>query len=104
MGFKEIIIGKEVIVIYLIDKDGRQIYDISETVEDAYDLCENFLNDEFHLSKEEVLTMFENGSSDYLDIFNPNKITSSRVFFDKSKNLKSTEYFFRIWKTNFHKI
>lgn len=104
MRFKDIINGKEVIIIYQIGNDGRKLYDIAETIEDAYDLCENFLNDEFHLTKEEVLAMFKNGYSDYLDIFNPNKISSSRVFFDKPENFKNEEYFFRIWKTNFHKV
>jgi hypothetical protein len=104
MEFKDIINGKEIIIIYQIDNGGRKIYDIAETIEDAYDLCVNFLNDEFHLKKEEVLKMFEFGSSDYLDIFNPKKISSSKVFFDKSVDFKNGEYFFRIWKTNTHKI
>ena len=104
MEFKEVKNGKEIIVIYQIDNGGKKIYDIAETIEDAYDLCVNFLNDEFNLTKKEVLEMFKFGNSDYLDIFNPNKISSSKVFFDVPLDFKNEEYFFRIWKTNTHKV
>jgi len=104
MKFKDIINGKEIIIIYQIDNGGKKIYDIAETIEDAYDLCVNFLNDELHLTKKEVLEMFKSGSSDYLDIFNSNKISPSKVFFDDPLYFKNGEYFFRIWKTNTHKV
>ena len=105
MNFNKEVSVKPIFVIWLIDNDGRKLYNLCETIEDAYDICKNFLNDEFQLTADEIKNiLYTGGGPDYIDIFNPKKISSTCVYFTKKENLKNTEYFFRIWKTSTIKI
>jgi len=104
MNFKEEIDSNNVVIIWQYDSySSRTLYNIADNVEDAYDLIKNFLLDDFQLSKEEVVEEFLRGHSDYLDLYNPNKITSNQVNWD-GPDFKSGEYFFRLWLTKTKKI
>jgi len=104
MNFKEEVESKDVVIIWQYDSyNSRTFFNVADSVEDAYDLIKNFLLDDFQFTKEEVLEIFAVGGSDYLDLYNPEKITSEKVNWD-GPDFEVGEYFFRIWKTKTFKI
>ena len=96
---------RQIVILYLIGSDGRSIYNITESVEDAYDIAEGFLWDTFNLSKEEVLSSIRINPSDekpdYVDLYNPEKVDYWKDLYDGNggsvqKTTERTKYYFRI--------
>jgi len=87
--------------IYLLKFFDNQHYDslnrITFTIEEAYDLAQNFLNDTFNATKEEVVDYLTNSGSDYIEIYNEEKINYWNDIYKKSNtDLKQHQYYFRI--------
>jgi len=82
-------------LLYYISSDGRKLNYITESIEDAYDLAEGFLWDKFNLSKKEIIKYFAESGSDYVDLYNPDKIDYWKDIHNKNK-IDKYKYFFRI--------
>lgn len=97
---------RKIVILYLINDTGRSIYNITESVEDAYDIAQVFLWDTFNLTKEEVLSSIRinegDKKPDYVDIYNPEKVDYWKDLYDEEHNVtlnktkERTKYYFRI--------
>ena len=102
--FKEEIDVRNIVIIWQYDSySSRTFFNVAENIEDAYDLIVNFLHDKFQLTKEEVIQEFARKRSDYLDLYNPDKISEQKVNWD-GPDFESGEYFFRLWETKTRKV
>ena len=87
-------------MLWYYSKSGAYLWSMTESVEDAYDLAEGFLWDKFNFSKEEVVKMLDGNDfykSDYVDIYNPEKIDCFEV---GEKITEQSKYYFRITKNH----
>ena len=74
--------------IYLLkffdNQHNGSVNHITFTIEEAYDLAQNFLNDKFNATKEEVVDYLTNSGSNYIDIYNEEKINCWNDIHEKS--------------------
>lgn len=86
------------VMFYSKDNSHGVLWSTTETVEDAYDISQNFLNDTYNLTKTEVVNHFKDDVSDYIILYDENKISYFDI--DPTKELKQYQYYFKIVKTS----
>ena len=94
---------QEIYLLKMYDREKPQggVYELTMTAEDAYDVAYSFLNDKFNLTKEQVVkTLTIDRETDYVEIYNEEKIDWYSVWKGNPKDFDQCQYFFRIVRTN----
>jgi len=99
----EIVSVKTIYLLKYFSEDREMIWNITETIEDAYDLAVNFLIDTFDISKEDVILTLNTTQKDYVDLLPKGKVDYFRDIHDVKK-LATSIYYFRIVRTSVDKI
>lgn len=95
---------KTIYLLRFFDSDGEYIMHITETVDDAYDLAVNFLEDTFDYTKQNVITVLDlQKNTDYVNLYPKNKVFYWKDI-HKVEKLAKGIYYFRIVKTSVEKI